>query len=138
MIIADTGFWLALINPHDDFHHAAKNALKKTSEPLITTTPVLTEALHLIVNRVGWPAALKFVESLDRGISQLFEIVPDHFNRVATLMKKYRDLPMDFADASLVILAEDLGTGRIFTTDFRDFRAYRWKDRKPFTNVLTN
>ena len=43
---------------------------------------------------------------------------------------------MDLADASLVILAEALGHGRIFSTDRREFRSYRWKDRKPFQNLL--
>jgi predicted nucleic acid-binding protein len=51
-------------------------------------------------------------------------------------MDKYRDLPMDLADGSLVVLAEELGSGRILSTDQRDFRAYRWKTRKPFRNLL--
>jgi predicted nucleic acid-binding protein len=51
-------------------------------------------------------------------------------------MKKYADLPMDLADASLVILAEELGHGRILSTDRRDFNAYRWKNHKPFQNLL--
>jgi predicted nucleic acid-binding protein len=51
-------------------------------------------------------------------------------------MQKYRDLPMDLADASLVILAEELGSGRILSTDARDFRTYRFKNRKPFKNLL--
>lgn len=53
-------------------------------------------------------------------------------------MERYQDLPMDFADASLVILAEELGTGRILSTDERDFQTYRWKNRKPFKNLLLN
>ncbi|HMJ53545.1 MAG TPA: hypothetical protein VK540_15770 [Polyangiaceae bacterium] len=52
-------------------------------------------------------------------------------------MTKYRDLPMDLADASLVILAEELGSGRILSTDKRDFGGYRWKNRKPFRNLLS-
>ncbi len=43
---------------------------------------------------------------------------------------------MDLADASLVILAEELGSGRIVSTDTRAFRTYRWKSRKPFQNLL--
>jgi predicted nucleic acid-binding protein len=43
---------------------------------------------------------------------------------------------LDLADASLVILAEHLGHGRILSTDQRDFRSYRWKNRHPFTNLL--
>ena len=49
---------------------------------------------------------------------------------------EYRDLPMDLADASLVILAEEVGSKRILSTDERDFRTYRWKNRRPFKNLL--
>lgn len=50
--------------------------------------------------------------------------------------KSYANLPMDLADASLVILAEELGHGRIFSVDQRDFNAYRWKNTQPFQNLL--
>ena len=56
--------------------------------------------------------------------------------RCSARMSRYRDLPMDLADASLVILAEDLGEGRILSTDQRDFDGYRWKNRQPFQNLL--
>lgn len=52
------------------------------------------------------------------------------------LIIKYADLPMDLADASLIILADELGHGRILSTDLRDFRTYRWKNHKPFQNLL--
>ncbi len=51
-------------------------------------------------------------------------------------MQKYVDLPMDLADAYLVILAEHLGHGRIFSVDQRDFQTYRWKNTHPFENLL--
>ena len=53
-------------------------------------------------------------------------------------MQSYADLPMDLADASLVLLAEALNHGRILSTDHRDFHAYRWKTNKPFTNLLVS
>ncbi len=52
------------------------------------------------------------------------------------LMRQYADLPMDLADASLVLLAEELGEGRIVSTDGSDFHAYRWKSQHPFSNLL--
>ena len=52
------------------------------------------------------------------------------------LMARYASLPMDLADASLVLLAEELGHGRILTTDARDFGAHRFKSRHPFQNLL--
>lgn len=136
MIIADTGFWLALANTRDRHHDAARVALSALREPLITTWPVLTETCHLLVSRLGAHAAETFVTSGARGAFNVFALDVSHLARIATLMKKYRDLPMDLADASLVLLAEELGSGDILSTDARDFRAHRWKSRKPFRNLL--
>ena len=68
--------------------------------------------------------------------SIVFALEDSHASRIAALMEKYRDLPMDLADASLVILAESLGEGRILSTDRRDVNTYRWKERRPFENLL--
>jgi uncharacterized protein len=53
-------------------------------------------------------------------------------------MQQYANLPMDLADASLVILAEELGHGRILSVDYRDFNTYRWKNNQPFQNLFQN
>ena len=66
----------------------------------------------------------------------MFELNATHAARIERLMMKYADLPMDLADASLVLLAEHLGHGRILSTDERDFRTYRWKSHWPFENLL--
>lgn len=63
------------------------------------------------------------------------ELSAAHFTRIEALMRRHRDLPMDLADASLVLLAEEQNDGRILSTR-RDFRAHRWKSRKPFVNLL--
>jgi predicted nucleic acid-binding protein len=136
MIIADTGFWLALGNARDKHHAAAVKALRQYDEPLITTWPVLTETCHLLATRLSAVALERFVSAAAGGSFELFSLEQRHLARAAELMKRYRDLPMDLADASLVILAEELGTGRILSTDVRDFGAYRWKNRKPFSNLL--
>lgn len=136
MIIADTGFWLALANVRDRHHGPAKQAFSGLTEPLITTWAVLTETCHLLAARLGPKALERFVAAGAGGAFELFSMERAHLSRVEALMKKYRDLPMDLADASLVILAEELGSGRILSTDVRDFRTYRWKNRKPFANLL--
>jgi len=56
--------------------------------------------------------------------------------RIPALMCRYAALPMDLADASLLLLAEHLDHGRILSTDQRDFSTYRWKSRRPFENLL--
>ena len=66
----------------------------------------------------------------------VFAMGADHLPRLTELMRQYADLPMDLADASLVLLAEEFGEGRIVSTDERDFHAYRWKSQHPFSNLL--
>jgi uncharacterized protein len=136
VILADTGFWLALANRRDRYHEAAKGALASLDDRLISTWPVLTETCHLLATHLGPDAAIRFVRSAREGAFDIFALEPSHLPRIEALMVKYRDLPMDLADASLVVLAEHLGSGRILSTDQRDFRTYRWKNRKPFRNLL--
>ena len=136
MIIADTGFWLALANRKDKHHERAKSCLSKLQEPLITTWAVMTETCYLLLSRLGSEAQQTFIQSYAAGAFEVFELNRDHAPKIAKRMKKYRDLPMDLADASLLILAEHLGHGRILSTDERDFKAYRWKRHKPFTNLV--
>ena len=136
MILADTGFWLALANRGDAHHARAKAALAKHRGPYATTWPVMTETCHLLATRLGVDAELAFMRSAVAGAFTIFALDRAHLVRAEALMQKYRSLPMDLADASLVILAEESGTGDIFSTDARDFGAYRWKHRKPFKNLL--
>jgi len=134
--MADTGFWVALANKKDKHHVHAIKCLTLFDEVLITTWPVMTEACHLLLHRIGQHAQQSFIENYAAGTFEVFQMTNEHAPRIATLMKKYADLPMDLADASLVILAEHLGHGRIFSTDSRDFHTYRWKNNKPFENLL--
>ncbi len=136
MVIADTGFWLALANRRDKYHAIAKNAVATIDEPLITTWPVLTETCRLLLQHLGTQAQQKLVKSYSIGAFEIFDLTRDHISDIHKYMKKYADLPMDLADASLVILAEHLGHGRILSTDQRDFKTYRWKQRKPFENLM--
>ena len=136
MIIADTGFWLALANRTDRHHASALRALQGLREGLVTTWPVLTETCHLLLARLGGAAELSFLRGLQDGSCTIFAIGDTHLPRIEDLMQRYADLPMDLADASLVVLAEELHEGRILSTDERNFHAYRWKNRKPFRNLL--
>lgn len=136
MIIADSGFWIALASRRDQHHERARAVFSQLDEPLISTWPVLAEAAHLLLKYVGAPAQERLMEFYAGGGLDVFELERDHAQRMLSLLRAYADLPMDLADASLVILAEHLGTGRILSTDQRDFRTYRWKNRKPFENLL--
>lgn len=139
MVIADTGLWVAAINKGDEYHELAKQKLAEQAardETLVTTCAVMAETCHLLLDRAGQHAQQIFIEKYQKHLFEVFELGHDHAPRIAELMAKYADLPMDLADASLVILAEHLGHGRILSTDGRDFRTYRWKNHKPFENLL--
>lgn len=136
MIIADTGFWIALFNRQDTYHILAKQCLPLLMEPLMTTLPVMTETCYLLQQQIGATYAVAFLRSRRQEVFNLFALDDRHLERMADLMLRYADLPMDFADASLVILAESLGHGRILTTDRRDFSVYRWRGNQMFNNLL--
>jgi predicted nucleic acid-binding protein len=136
LVIADSGYWVALGNIKDRFHHRAKDVLAQLTDIPVTTWPVITETSFLLRRSGGIGPQLAFLRAMGGGASRIFELESDHFSRMETSMKKYQDLPMDLADASLVILAEELGHGRILSTDRRDFHTYRWKNHEPFENLL--
>lgn len=136
MILTDTGFWVAFFNSRDKFHQQALNAVSKLDESLITTWPVITETSYLLGKVLGIPTQLGFLQALEEDYIHVFEVKFKHLPRIQQLMRKYADLPMDLADASLVLLAEDLGHGKILSTDQRDFGTYRWKSQHPFQNLL--
>jgi len=136
VIITDTGFWFALFNKHDSHHQRATQLLSELTEPMITTWPVMTETCHLLLKRQGIQAQLNFINSYKQNGFMVFNLDTVHRTRVQALMLEYADLPMDLADASLVILAETLQDGRILSTDKRDFNTYRWKNHYPFENLF--
>jgi len=136
VIIADAGFFYALIDRRDAWHTRAVAALPTQAQGWITTWPVLTEATHLITRWVGSAAAQALLREVADGAIAVWSWPAEHTARLPDLMHRYTRLPMDLADASLVLLAEHLGHGRILTTDQRDFGAYRFKSREPFDNLL--
>lgn len=136
MLIVDTGYFYALADRRDRHHARAVEVLGQIAEPLITTWPVLTETTHLLNQRLGTSVTTLFMRNLADGFCAVHQTDPAELRRIADLMVQYADLPVDLADASLVLLAEHLGEGRILSTDLRDFGAYRFKDSKPFRNLL--
>lgn len=135
-LIIDTGFFVALGNVKDQHHKKALKLLDLLPDKKwITTWPVLTEVCHLLL-RVASDKIIALFKNLEEGAFSVFDLTPKDFKEIRELMVKYRDLPMDLADASLVILANQLKQGDILSTDLRDFRTYRWKNHKPFNNLF--
>jgi len=125
MILLDTGPIVALFDPADESHGACRQILKGILEPLVTITPVLTEAFH-VLSPASRGAANLIHFIADGGLSVGF-LGPETLDRAFELMREYADHPMDLADASLVVMAETENLHKVFTIDRRDFAAYRIK-----------
>ncbi len=123
MILVDTGPFVALFDPQDALHTRCKDVLRTIREPLFTTTPVLTEAFHLLSPQsLGADRLRDFI--LRQGASIWFMDLAG-LERAFELMEQYADRPMDLADASLIVAAESLRTDKVFTIDRQDFQTYR-------------
>ena len=129
--ILDTGPWVALIDRSESRHAECVQWLKDFSGRLYSTEAVLTEVLYLLnFSIIAQCAALDFI------LESVVEIVPANtksLKKTKSLMKKYADLPMDFADATIVCLAMDTGMQNIVTFDKKDFAIYKLSKKKSFT-----
>ncbi|WP_031387596.1 type II toxin-antitoxin system VapC family toxin [Desulfonatronum thiodismutans] len=128
--LLDTGPWVALIDASETSHGACVEWFGAFSGKLYSTEPVLTEVLYLLnFSLKAQQAAMDYVL---RGIVTIVPTDLQALESAKTLMGKYADLPMDFADASLVVLASESRILNVVTLDDRDFRVYRTIDKKAF------
>lgn len=131
--LIDAGPIIALFDRSDRFHYQITQFLKEESLHLVTTWPVLTEASHMLDfdNR----AQVAVLEWVYRGGLELFDVDLSAVRRVIDLTTKYDDVPMDLADATLVVAAEQLGIRDIISID-SDFYVYRTTDKEHINNIF--
>jgi predicted nucleic acid-binding protein len=128
-VLVDAGALIALLDRDDAAHAACLEALGAIRDPLLTVWPALTEAMHLLGGTPrGQEALFEMVEDGALGVATVDET---EFPRMKALMRKYQDLPMDFADAALVRVAERDALKRILSFD-RHFRVYALPGRARF------
>lgn len=125
--IVDTGPLVALFEANDHFHRWAVEALE-TEVRLVTCEAVLSETCFLLGRGSKKPALAALFEFVAQGG---LELVPLHeeMRSVGRLLARYRNVPMSFADACLVRLAELTPDARVMTFD-RDFTGYRQHERR--------
>lgn len=120
--LIDAGPLIALFDRSDQYHLAAVRFMESYQGYLWTTWPVITEALHILSFSVKTQLAL--LEWIKRGGLHLFDLNEAHITRLIHLTEKYDDVPMDLADASLIVASEELGYREIASID-SDFYIYR-------------
>ncbi len=123
MILVDAGPLVALVHADDQEHQRCKDVFEHLNEPMGTVWPAMTEAMYLL--GFSWQAQDALWEMLGSDVVRLLPLDAGDVPRIRELMRKYRDLPMDLADAALVRVAEREKLRRIFTVDRRDFEVYR-------------
>jgi uncharacterized protein len=132
-LLLDTGAFVALVDRSETKHADCVAVLERWTGPILTTEAVLTETLYLV-----GPAWLPQKTCLEFFLRGAFLLVPSSnvsLQRATALMEKYHDLPMDYADATLVALAEESETDHVFTLDRKGFSTYRLRGRKAFRLV---
>jgi len=133
--LCDTGPLVALIDGDDEHHALCVEALQRLPpSPLLVTWPCLTEAMYLLWRAGRSSAQDELWSYFGDGLVVLHSPEPREWERARELMQQYRDIPMDLADASVVVAAEVLGLRRVFTLDSH-FRAYRISGSIPFEIV---
>jgi predicted nucleic acid-binding protein len=129
--VTDAGPLIALIDADEPDHERCREALDQLRLPLLTTWPAFTEAMYLLGRAAGWNGQSALWRLLSRGDVAVAAPTDAANGRAARLMETYADRPMDLADATLVALAEERDTNRVFTLD-GDFHVYRFKGRRRF------
>lgn len=125
MVIIDAGPLVALFDVSEPLHQACNDVLADLRSPLVTTWPALTEAFYFLK---GWDVGQRELwDFILTGGVHIDDISAERYTRMRELMGKYADLPMDLADASLVVIAEIRKIKKVFTLDRGDFNCYRPK-----------
>ncbi len=133
--LVDTGPLVAYLDARDPAHPAVAAQWDGFTGSLATTSAVITETMHFVAGGAHGPRHL--AELVARSEMDVYDLTrPPELHAAAALMEKYADTPMDFADATLVLLAEALDLVDILTLDRRGFSVYRTRTGRALRSVL--
>jgi len=129
-VLVDTGPIVAILSRRDQYHKVCVQALHEMPSPLFTCWPVLTEAAWLL--RRTSDAVQRLFQSIDGGFLELLSLTNEDALPIAAILKKYRNVRIQLADAALVHIAARDGLDTIFTLDLQDFSEYRLANGRAF------
>jgi predicted nucleic acid-binding protein len=130
-VLIDTGPLVAIYAASDAHHERCLDELARLKPPLMTCWPVLTEAHWLLRNDSR--AAEALLQGFAEGLTALLPMDAGALPWIAAFLRRYKNLGAQFADASLVYLAERDGISTVFTLDRRNFTVYRYAKNRRFT-----
>jgi len=124
---------IALFNKNDKYHEKIKDFLKTYSGILTTSWSVITEVSHMLSFNIN--TQIDFLKWIKLGGIQVENIDLYDLERIIKLSEKYSDVPMDLADASLVVISEKKNIKEIITID-SDYYLYRTIDKEMIINIF--
>ena len=133
--LIDAGPLIALFNKNDKYHEKIKKFIKQYDGLLTTSWPVITEVCHMLDFNIS--AQINFLKWIKLGGLKIEDIKSTEIDKIIKLSEKYFDVPMDLADATLVVISERLGIKEIITID-SDYFIYRTTEREMLRNILNH
>ena len=133
-VLLDTGVIVALLDRSEKNHGRCVDAINNLTQPLATCEAVIAESCYLLRGLPGAQEAI--LENIEKGVFQIPFSIHRSAAFVRRFIRKYRDQGIDFADACLIRLAEELDTGEILTLD-SDFKVYRWRKNRIFQSLIS-
>jgi hypothetical protein len=127
-VLVDTGFLVSLFRPSDKLRKQARELLLANRHPLVTAAPVIVETCFFL----DAAAKGKLLEWVQRGALSVADVPVGAYADISSILGKYADRQIDFADAALVWLANQTGVRAILTVDEADFAVFRLKGGKRF------
>jgi len=131
--LADASFFVGLYNSRERAHRRCFEAYQKVAGPVVTCEACIAEALHLLGHANA--AVQGMLASIVQGALEVPFHLEGNATGIADVMRKYKDTPVDFADACLIHMADELNTGDILTLD-SDFKHYRWRRNRSFRLLI--
>lgn len=131
--LIDSGPLIALFDKSDDYHKSILKFMRNYEGSLITSWAVITEVLHMLDFNVQ--VQIDFLKWIERDAIEIPVLSKQHISRIIELSEKYSDIPMDFADATLIVISEIERIGEIITID-SDFHIYRNIRKEMLTNIF--
>jgi uncharacterized protein len=134
-IVIDTGFLVGYTDEADQYYQWAVKAAQRYKPPFYTCEAVIAEAAYMLHQTMGAQGIAAIMKMLENGSLRIDFNLAQHAERIATLTKRYENVPMDYADACIVVMAEQEKYREhvILTVDDKDFRIYRRNGREILT-----
>jgi len=131
-VIIDSGPLVAFLNKKDTYHKWALSQFSFLNPPFFTCESVISEVCFLLRNIENGPQNV--FRLIERDLIKIQFKLESELSIIATLINKYRNIPMSLADACLVRMSEQISNSIICTLD-GDFKIYR-KDKRKIIPIL--